>query len=85
MKITANQNLIPYFQPSRDALPADQSDGKTHPELNRRAVAHGSLGHQEQPHRYYIKEDLENSTYNAKKSIIPQYRKHKGVMIDVYA
>jgi hypothetical protein len=85
MKITANQNLIPYFQPRRDAFPAEQPDEKYNPALNRRTVSDDSLQPKEQTHRYYIKENLENSIYNATKNMIPQSGKSKGILIDIFA
>jgi len=83
MKITANQNLIPYFQPRRDELPANQPEGENHPELNRRASPH-PLRSEEQPYRYYIQQDLENSIYTHNKDIVAQYMKFKGMIVDLY-
>lgn len=83
MKITANQNLIPYFQPRRDELPASQTDGKNHPELNRRALPH-SLLPEEQTYRYYIQQDLENCIYTSRKDIVSQNMKSKGMIVDLY-
>jgi hypothetical protein len=83
MKITANQNLIPYFQPRRDELPAHQTDGKNHPELNRGTLPY-SLLPEEQPYRYYIRQNLENSIYTSNKDIMPQHMKFKGTIVDLY-
>ena len=83
MKITANQNLIPYFQPRRDDLPASQPDEKNHPELSRRALSHTLLP-EEQTYRYYIQKDLENSIYTPNKDIVPQHMKYKGMIVDLY-
>ncbi|MBA4369721.1 MAG: hypothetical protein C0403_19010 [Desulfobacterium sp.] len=83
MKITANQNLIPYFQPRRDELPANQPDGENHPELNRGTLPHSLLS-EEQPYRYYIRKDLENSIYTPNKDIVAQYMKFKGMIVDIY-
>ena len=85
MKITANQNLIPYFQPRRDTLPASQPDRENHPELNRNSLPDGFLQSEEQNYRYYIQQDLENSIYNAHKNIVPQDTRSKGMIVDLYA
>ncbi|MFH2066150.1 MAG: hypothetical protein ABIK15_13200 [Pseudomonadota bacterium] len=85
MKITANQHLIPYFQPRRDTFPANQPDEKNHPELNRRFLSDDSLQSGEQQYRYYIRQDLENSIYNRNKNIISPDIRTKGMIIDLYA
>lgn len=85
MKITANQNLIPYFQQRRDSLPANQPDEDNHPELNRRSASRDPMLQEQSPHRYYIKQDLENSIYNAGKKVVSQKALAKGMIIDLYA
>jgi len=85
MKITANQNLIPYFQPRRDSLPANQTDEQNQPALNRKSSSHHSLLPEQQTYRYYIKQDLENSIYDAGKNIVSQKTLSKGMIIDVFA
>ena len=85
MKITANQNLIPYFQQRRDGLPANQTDEGNRPALNRQPASRDPQLQEQPSHRYYIKQDLENSIYNAGKKIVSQKALAKGMIIDVYA
>ena len=85
MKVTANQNLIPYFQQRRDGLPTNQTDEDNHPELNRQSASRDPLPQEQPSHRYYIKQDLENSIYNADKKIVSRKTLAKGMLIDVYA
>jgi hypothetical protein len=39
---------------------------------------------EEQVHRYYIQQDLENSIYTPNKDIVPQHMKSKGMIVDLY-
>lgn len=85
MKITANQHLIPYFQQPRESLPANQPNEQNQPELDRRFLPDHSRQSNEQNYRYYIRQDLENSIYNANQNIISHNSRSRGTIIDVYA
>ncbi len=87
MKIQPQSHLIPYFRPqdqSNDVLSPPKWLLPTDPDQRQDHLQSGGGAFGEQRYRYYLKSNVENDIYNAKRSMVSQREGMTGRLIDIY-
>ncbi len=84
MKISSNNNLIPYFKDPYDVIPAVSPEMEKLPNKRRQAVTKDNYSYQTDSNKYYIKTDGENAVYNSRRRLVSQLPNQIGMLIDTF-